>query len=212
MRIARVTETFYPATDCTTRTVRAVADRRVDTGHEVLVVAPAPGLTSYRGNTIARIRTIDRAGAQVREALDRFGPDVVHITSPGAVGRTALEHAHRVGTPIFVVEQSPLLDVAADYWRTRVADRAGAVVVTSRRMVDRVADFGVRAALGDGPQRAWLVKRLPRRPVHRCARHRRADRRTPDARRGRAPRRARDLLPRSGGPAPAPRAARPARP
>jgi phosphatidylinositol alpha 1,6-mannosyltransferase len=147
MRIALVTETFYPAIDGTTTTVKAVADRLIDTGHEVMVVAPAPGLASYRSSTVARIRAFDRPGGQVREALERFAPDLVHVTSPGAVGRKALKHANRLGIPTLVVEQSPLMDVAADYWRTRVADRADAVVVTSRWMVDRLADFEVTAGL-----------------------------------------------------------------
>jgi phosphatidylinositol alpha 1,6-mannosyltransferase len=147
MRIALVTETFYPAIDGTTTTVKAVADRLVDTGHEVLIVAPAPGLTSYRGCTVARIRALDRPGGQVREALERFGPDLVHVTSPDAVGRKALKHAQRLGVPTLVVDQSPLMDVAADYWRTRVADRADAVLVTSRWMVDRLVEFDVPARL-----------------------------------------------------------------
>ena len=44
MRIALVTEAFYPAVDGTTRTVKAVADRLIDSGHEVNIVAPGPGL------------------------------------------------------------------------------------------------------------------------------------------------------------------------
>ena len=147
MRIALVTETFYPATDGTTTTVKAVADRLIDTGHEVLIVAPAPGLASYRSSTVVRIRTLDRPGGQVREALERFAPDLVHVTSPDAVGRKALKHARRLGIPTLVVEQSPLMDVAADYWRSRVAERADAVVVTSRWMVDRLAEFDVSARL-----------------------------------------------------------------
>jgi phosphatidylinositol alpha 1,6-mannosyltransferase len=147
MRIALVTETFYPAIDATTTTVRAVADRLVDTGHEVLIIAPAPGLASYRSSAVARIRTLDRPGGQVREALERFAPDLVHVTSPDTVGRKALKHASRLGIPTLVVEQSPLMDVAADYWRTRVAERADAVLVTSRWMVDRLADFDVTAGL-----------------------------------------------------------------
>ncbi|GAW50490.1 MULTISPECIES: glycosyltransferase [unclassified Nocardioides] len=146
MRIALVTETFYPAIDGTTTTVKAVADRLIDTGHEVMVIAPAPGLASYRSSSVARIRALDRPGRQVREALERFAPDLVHVTSPGAVGRKALKQ-DRLGIPALVVEQSPLLDVAADYWRTRVADRADAVVVTSRWMVDRLAYFEVAAGL-----------------------------------------------------------------
>ena len=37
MRITLVTETFFPAVDGTTTTVKAVADRLVDTGHDVQV-------------------------------------------------------------------------------------------------------------------------------------------------------------------------------
>jgi phosphatidylinositol alpha 1,6-mannosyltransferase len=145
MRIALVTETFYPAVDGTTTTVRAVADRLVDTGHEVLVVAPGPGLASYRGCQVDRIRKVDRPGGQVREALERFAPDLVHVTSPGTVGRKALKHARRLGVPTLVVEQSSLQEVTAEYWRSRVAERADRVLVTSSWMVDRLAELDVPA-------------------------------------------------------------------
>lgn len=115
MRIALVTETFFPAVDGTTTTVKAVLDRLVDLGHQVLVVAPGPGLTTYRGCRIARVRPFDKPGSQVREALDAFRPDLVHATSPGTVGRKAVRHARRLGVPTLVVEQSPMLtDVPAD--------------------------------------------------------------------------------------------------
>lgn len=147
MRIALVTETFFPAVDGTTTTVKAVADRLVTTGHQVMVVAPGPGLSSYGASEVVRVRSLERVGPQVRSALERFAPDLVHVTSPGAVGRKALKHAGRLGVPRLVVEQSPLLDVTADYWRGRVAERAERVLVTSRWMVDRVAEFGVSAEL-----------------------------------------------------------------
>src|SRR4051794_20249615 len=115
MRTALVTESFFPAIDGTTTTVKAVADRLVDLGHQILIIAPGPGLTSYRGGEVVRIRTFDRRAGQVREALDRFRPDLVHVASPGAVGRRAIKHASRLGVPTLVVEQSPVLpDVVAD--------------------------------------------------------------------------------------------------
>jgi phosphatidylinositol alpha 1,6-mannosyltransferase len=147
MRITLVTETFFPAVDGTTTTVKAVVDRLVDTGHDVQLIAPGPGLTTYRGCPVARIRSLDRPGSQVRDALETFRPNVVHVTSPRTVGHKALKHASRLGVPAVVVEQSPLLDVAADYWRTRVDDRAATVLVTSRWMMDRVADLGGAPAL-----------------------------------------------------------------
>jgi phosphatidylinositol alpha 1,6-mannosyltransferase len=147
MRIALVTETFYPATDGTTTTLKAVADRLVDTGHEVQIVAPGPGITSYRGCPVVRIRPLEPLGAQVRTALDAFRPNLVHVTSPGALGRKALKHTHRQGIASVVVEQGAAMDVAGDYWRAKVADRADTVLVTSSWMVGRMAEFGVTAAL-----------------------------------------------------------------
>jgi phosphatidylinositol alpha 1,6-mannosyltransferase len=147
MRIALVTETFFPAVDGSTTTVKAIADRLVELGHVVLVVAPGPGLASYGGSRVVRVQPLDRPGSQVRDALAAFGPDVAHITSPGAVGRKVLKHAGGLGVPALVVEQSPLLDVAADYYRTRVAARADRVLVTSAWMQSRLAEFEVAAGL-----------------------------------------------------------------
>ena len=147
MRIALVTETFYPATDGTTTTLKAVADRLVDTGHEVQIVAPGPGSRPTAAARSSGSVPWSRLGAQVRAALDAFRPDLVHVTSPGALGRKALKHTRRQGIPSVVVEQGAALDVAADYWRAKVADRADAVLVTSSWMVDRMAEFGVTASL-----------------------------------------------------------------
>jgi len=147
MRIALVTETFYPAVDGTTTTLKAVVDRLVDTGHSVRIIAPAPGLTSYRGCDVVRVRPLEPVGAQVRAALDDFAPDLVHVTSPGPLGRKALKHTHRTGLASLVVEQSPVLDQTADYWCAKVAARADHVLVTSTWMVDRCREFGVDVAL-----------------------------------------------------------------
>lgn len=147
MRIALVTETFYPAVDSTTTTLKATADRLVDAGHTVRIIAPGPGLTSYRGCDVVRVRPLEPTGAQVRSAIDVFEPDVVHAASPRFVGRKALKHAVRAGVPTVVVEQSPVLDLAADYWRAKVAGRATTLLVTSTWMVERAAELGVDATL-----------------------------------------------------------------
>lgn len=147
MRIVLVTDAFHPDANRSTTTVRAVADRLIDTGHEVRLVAPGPGLTSYRGSRVVRTRPLERPGRQVRDALVDHAPDLVQVTSPGTIGRKALKHARRLGIPTLVVEQSPVPDPIADHWRATVADRADRVLVTSPWMVERLAGRGVAAGL-----------------------------------------------------------------
>jgi phosphatidylinositol alpha 1,6-mannosyltransferase len=156
VRITLVTETFFPAVDGTTTTVKAVVDRLVDTGHAVQLVAPGPGLTTYRGCPVVRIRPLDKPGGQVRDALESFRPDLVHVTSPATVGRKALKHAHRLGIASLVVEQSP---TRADL----VAERT---LVTSRWMLGRGAHLwqpGVdTAAFTPALRDTWLHDRWSR--------------------------------------------------
>lgn len=145
-----MTETFFsgcPADGSTTTTLKATADRLVDLGHTVRIIAPGPGLSSYRGCDVVRVRPLEPTGGQIRAAIDAFAPDLVHAASPRLVGRKALKHARRTGVPTLVVEQSPILDLAADYWRAKVADRADSLLVTSPWMLDRVAELGAEAAL-----------------------------------------------------------------
>ncbi|NYD56096.1 phosphatidylinositol alpha 1,6-mannosyltransferase [Nocardioides marinisabuli] len=148
MRILLVTETFFPASDATTTTVKALADGLIDRGHEVRFVAPAPGLGCYRGSAVVRISPLAQPGAQVRAAVDAFRPDVVVATSPattpGGLGRKALKHCRATGVRSVVLQQQPVPDLAWDYWRTRVAERADAVVVTARWMSAHLEALGVR--------------------------------------------------------------------
>ena len=74
MRTALVAESFFPAVDGTTTTVKAVVAALVDNGHEVLVMSPVPGLASYRGCRVARIESRETLGAQVRVELGRSRP------------------------------------------------------------------------------------------------------------------------------------------
>lgn len=151
VRVAVVTETFYPRVDGSTTTVRALVDRLVDLGHHVLLVAPAPGLTTFRGARVARVRVADRPGRvvrrQVRDALDAFAPDLVHVASPRRLGRPALAHAARLGVPTVVVQQDPLGDRAGARWVDDVGPHADAVLATAPWLVDRVAALGAAATL-----------------------------------------------------------------
>lgn len=145
MRIALVTEKFYPAVDGTTTTLKQVADHLIDAGHEVLIVAPGPGLSTYRRSHVARIRPLDKPGRQVREALTSFDPDLVHVVSPATLGRKALKHARRLGVHTVVVQHAPVPELARELWLAKVAARADLVAVTAEHVADRLHGWGVDA-------------------------------------------------------------------
>ena len=143
MRISLVTESYYPAVDAATTTVKNVADRLIDTGHDVQIVAPGPGLTSYRRSPIARIRPLDQPGRQVHAALEQFGLDLVHVTSPGRLGRKALKFAERLDIATLTVQQSVVNELTSEYWLRKVADRSDHLVVTCEWMQRRLAKLGL---------------------------------------------------------------------
>lgn len=138
-----MTESYYPAVDAATTTVRHVADRLIDTGHDVSIIAPGPGLASYRRSPVARIRPLDQPGRQVQRALEGFAPDLVHVTSPGRLGRKALKYAAQLQVPTLTVQQSVVNELTSEYWLRRVADRTDHLVVTCTWMQDRLARLGI---------------------------------------------------------------------
>jgi phosphatidylinositol alpha 1,6-mannosyltransferase len=120
MRITLVAEAFHPAVDGTTRTVKAVADQLVDSGHAVQLVAPGPGLASYRGCPVVRVgpaalRRRGRGGLLAR-GLAGFAPDLVHACGSGRLGRAARHEAERQGIPAYDASRGdwePGVDAAA---------------------------------------------------------------------------------------------------
>ena len=150
MRIALVTESFHPAVDPavdgTTTTVTHVADRLLDTGHQVLLVAAAPGPADYRGSPVVRVGTHHQRGSAIRDALADFRPDLVHVASPRVLGRKALKQSRRLGVPTLTVQHDPLGE-SADYWRAKVAQRSDRVLVTCRWLGGQLAELGVESQL-----------------------------------------------------------------
>lgn len=142
-RVLLVTESFYPAVDGTTTTLKAVADRWIDRGVRIGVLTSGPGLSSYRAAPVHRVGPTTAPGAQVRTALETFRPDLVLVSNPGPVGRRALVHARRHGVRTLVVQHAPVPDLSWARWRTTVADQADRVLVTADWMRDRMASRGV---------------------------------------------------------------------
>ena len=59
MRIAIVTESYFPQVNGVSNSVRHVVRRLGERGHEVLVVAPGPGPTCVEGVPVHRARSVD---------------------------------------------------------------------------------------------------------------------------------------------------------
>ncbi|MGZ4437907.1 MAG: glycosyltransferase family 4 protein [Nocardioidaceae bacterium] len=125
MRVAIVSESFLPQVNGVSNSVRHVVNHLLDAGHQVLVVAPGPGLRDYRGARVVRVRSMGLPGyrsfsvglpdAAVERALAEFRPDVVHLASPALLGATGLRAARRLGVPTVAVYQTDLTGFARQY-------------------------------------------------------------------------------------------------
>jgi phosphatidylinositol alpha 1,6-mannosyltransferase len=163
MRVAIVSESFFPQVNGVTNTVRHVVDRLLATGHEPLIIAPGPGLCDYRGIPVVRTRSVAlpsykafRVGlpdADVERALAWFQPDVVHLASPFLLGAWGARAARRLGAPSLAVYQTDVGGFARQYgvpgrravdgWVGRLHRGVGRTLVPSRSARDHLASLGV---------------------------------------------------------------------
>lgn len=88
MRIALVTDAWYPQVNGVVRTWNRVIEECRPRGHEFLVVAPRDFRTVPLP-TYAEIRIAIAPGRGVRRRLDAFRPEAVHIATEGPLGLAA---------------------------------------------------------------------------------------------------------------------------
>lgn len=163
MRVAIVTESFLPQINGVSNTVWHLVDELVAAGHEALVVAPGPGDRHYRGTPVVRVRSVGLPGyrsfplglpdAEVGRSLDRFGPDLVHLASPIALGVVGLRAARRLRIPTVAVYQTDVAafarqygvraDLIVDRWVARLHRRVDRTLVPSTASRDQLAALGV---------------------------------------------------------------------
>ena len=163
MRVLIVTESFLPLVNGVSNTVRHTCDRLIDRGHEVLVIAPAPGPDTYRGCPVVRVRSFELPGyhtfpvglpdAAVERTMRSFRPDVVHLASPILLGAVGLRAARRLGVPTVAVYQTDVAGFSRQYglradrlldrWVGRLHRRATRNLVPSLSSRTPLADLGV---------------------------------------------------------------------
>lgn len=85
MRIAIATDAWYPQVNGVVRTLSATVSCLDRLGHEVEMVTPDRFMTvPMPGYSSIRLALAPRRG--VRTMLDRFAPDIVHISTEGPIG------------------------------------------------------------------------------------------------------------------------------
>jgi phosphatidylinositol alpha 1,6-mannosyltransferase len=130
VRIAIVAETFLPAVNGVTHSVRKMLEHFARCGDQVLVIAPSGGTctdSSFGPSVrVVRLPSVPLAGygtvriavgsvAKVRTILSGFAPDVVHLASPFELGWRAMRAAEQLGIPAVAVYQTDIPGYAARY-------------------------------------------------------------------------------------------------
>ncbi|KAI7862690.1 hypothetical protein BDF14DRAFT_1852334 [Spinellus fusiger] len=104
MRIAIVTENFFPKVDGVTRTLGRLLEHLNSMGHHVLLAGPESGMDTYAGAELLGTvglpfplypelkMNLWRAGWTKR--LVQFAPDVIHLVDPVWLGAVAIAISH----------------------------------------------------------------------------------------------------------------------
>ena len=170
MKVAIVTESFLPTINGVTTSVCRVGECLGDLGHEVLILCPRPAPPRYAGQRVHPVPSVNIRSfptglplRDVRIALSRFTPDVLHVASPFVLGARALHDAAQLGIPSVAIYQTDMPAYLAQHapsliapnaadaawrWIRRVHSLAGRTLAPSRPTVAELAAHDVpRTAL-----------------------------------------------------------------
>lgn len=98
MRIAIVSDAWYPQINGVVRTLDTVRGKLVEFGHDVLVISPDKFRT-IPCPTYPEIRLAILPGRGVRFFLDEFHPEAIHIATEGPLGLAARSYCLKRGLP-----------------------------------------------------------------------------------------------------------------
>jgi glycosyltransferase involved in cell wall biosynthesis len=96
MKIAIVTDAWHPQVNGVVTTLTATAGTLEKQGHEILLITPELFRT-FPCPTYPEIRLSKSPGRKVRELLDAFGPDAIHIATEAPLGWAARKYCLRNG-------------------------------------------------------------------------------------------------------------------
>ena len=156
LRVAVVAESFLPSVNGVARSVERVVDHLASRGHEALIAAPGPGADHHGHVPVVRLPSVPLPlcpdfplglpTPRLRDALERFAPDVIHLASPACLGAAGVALAEELGIPSVAVFQTDLAGFALQYrctplaapawrWLRRIHGRATRTLAPSRATV-----------------------------------------------------------------------------
>ena len=131
MRVSIVTESFLPTLNGVTTSVCRVSEQLYAGGHDVRIVAPAPAPDRFGEIRVATCPSVSvrqfptgLPTPGLRQALEDFAPEVVHVASPFVLGARALQWADRTQTPAVAIYQTDVPSYLAQHTPGRIGTRA----------------------------------------------------------------------------------------
>jgi glycosyltransferase involved in cell wall biosynthesis len=115
MRIAIVSDAWRPQINGVVTTLEKTTEAAHKLGHEVRVVS-ASGLRSVPCPSYPEIRLALRPGRAVRERLQHFAPDAIHIATEGPLGLAARNYCLRRALPFTTSYHTQFPDYAQQRW------------------------------------------------------------------------------------------------
>lgn len=173
MRIAFVTETWWPSTDGVVTRITATLRELKRLGHQLLVIAPHGGAANFEGTRVHGVPSLGvffiyggkRWGLplpRVARYLDEFRPDIVHVVNPFVLGVAGVRAAVRRGYPL-VASYHTNIAKYADFYHlgfTKPAIWAILRALHNRAHVNLVTSLAIRQELeAQGIERVHLWRR-----------------------------------------------------
>lgn len=180
MRIAIVSDAWFPQTNGVVRTLNTTREHLETLGHAVRVVHPGMA-RSFPCPTYPEIRLAWRPGNVVRTQLDEFKPQCVHIATEGPLGQAARSlclsrgwpytTSYHTQFPEYLRARAPIPLGVSYAWLRRFHGRAARTMVATPSMQSQLESRGftrlVRWSRGVDvelfkPRTSELLKHLPR--------------------------------------------------
>jgi len=165
MRIGIVTESFLPTVNGVTNSVVRLLEHLDATDHHAMVVAPGDGPDHFRRFPVVRARSVSVPryrnfelgipSPRLREALEGFQPDVVHLAAPFGLGAYAGRVCRQLGVPTVAIYQTDVPGFLGHYglastgnivwkWVEHVHNQADLTLAPSTAAIDDLLSHGVR--------------------------------------------------------------------